>query len=349
MAGPADAIEENQLCWRDVCAGMTKPEVKARLKEHGFTIHDNWLLRWLRRLVPQIGGVFEFERYAEWISANRDAKCGWPPDPTKACSSIGLGFVRFPSGRRRLYSFHIVEVTPHKRLASEIIAELQSVLGPAFREEWRTYHPRWEQPGLHGTHWTGLWRPKEMYFPSDMFSATISSHEFTNIEAGALSPPTQKDTIHADSVDFNFSALDMVALEVERAWKGEKAGWIADQHTGCRVWNTFPNDSDTISWDGPCENGFASGFGVVRWSKNIGGEYEVNEGEFRGGRLNGHAIITAGSDLRFEGEFRNHLPNGKGTLEVSGKTYSGNWSNGCFSQGGKRTAFFTHRDRCEKF
>ena len=78
-----------------------------------------------------------------------------------------------------------------------------------------------------------------------------------------------------------------------------------------------------------------------------GGEYETDQGEYRGGKLNGHAVVTT-RGMRFEGEFRDNYPDGSGSLRVEGDTFAGIWSKGCFYEKGKRAEFFTHLDACER-
>jgi hypothetical protein len=130
----------------------------------------------------------------------------------------------------------------------------------------------------------------------------------------------------------------------------KEGGWIADSNNGCRIWNNFPQMNDNVSWEGLCKDGYADGYGIARWSIGVNGfAYEIDEGEFRKGKLNGHAVVTLGSMRRFEGEFRNNLPEGQGTLEYDGEIYSGFWSKGCFNQDGRRMAFFTKADKCDSF
>jgi TonB family protein len=57
------------------------------------------------------------------------------------------------------------------------------------------------------------------------------------------------------------------------------AGWMADTGSGCQVFAEHTRASDKVSWTGPCEDGKASGVGVLTSS------YGTRiEGEFREGR-----------------------------------------------------------------
>lgn len=342
--GHAEAIEERNLCWEGVCAGMTLPRVESRLEARGFNVHDSWLSRWIQRGLPQITGAFEYERYIERVTANRGAKCD--PVPIRQrhpCASMDLQFVRFPSGRRRLISLSGTESLPTKRLASSIIADLQKALGPPDKAEWK----KWPDERLGQKQWTlweGSWEGKHV---GSWLLVKINLLEEANVKEGTLLPPNLGDAVHASSIHYAFHAL-WIGREAEVAWEGEKAGWIKDPRTGCRLWNNYPKETDSVTWNGRCINGYASGYGVARWSAS-GREYELDEGEFRNGKLNGHAVITVKGALIFDGAFRDNLPDGPGTLKRNGETYSGIWSKGCFNKGGRKTAFFTDRDKCDNF
>ena len=215
--GRAEAIEERELCWRGVCAGMTLPEVEARLAALDFTMRGNWLTRWLQRWQPQIGGNWAYEGYIERVSASRGAKCE-PVPVRRPCSSMLIQFVRFPSGQRRLVSVNGAESTPTVRLASEIIADLKAVLGPPDRAEWR----KWPEAGrgeVQWTLWAGDWNGER---PGDWVLVRINVVEEADVVAGALSPPDLEGSIHASSIDFALSA-HTVGLRAQRAWARETA------------------------------------------------------------------------------------------------------------------------------
>lgn len=340
----AEALGRRDICWDDVCAGMTLPQVEARLGKHGFKVHSGWLSRWIQRWRPRIGGVREYEGYIETMSAIRGAKCN--PIPIRRripCASLDLAFVRFPSGRRRLLSLNGAESVPKGHLASELITNWQAELGPPDRAEWDR-RPNAADGKMQWTFWDGHWEGK---YPANWLTVRLNLLEKAAVKAGTLSPPDLETSVHAQSVDASFYAR-WVGREAERSWRGEHAGWTKDPRTGCRLWNSYPRRGDTVRWDGRCVKGYASGYGVARWSE-FGREYEIVEGEFRGGKLNGHAEVTAGTAVRFDGEFRDNRPDGPGTLVEDGETYSGDWSKGCFAHDGKRTAFFTDLDHCNNF
>jgi hypothetical protein len=117
------------------------------------------------------------------------------------------------------------------------------------------------------------------------------------------------------------------------------SSWIADPQSGCRAWNSAPRADESVTWEGPCVDGYVDGKGVLQWFTK-GVLSEIDDGEFKKGKLEGYAVMTSGPDFKFEGEFRDHLPNGPGTMhDADGQVYSGQWINGCFSEGGRRKAF----------
>ena len=120
---------------------------------------------------------------------------------------------------------------------------------------------------------------------------------------------------------------------------------IADPRTGCKLWNLEPGPTDAITWSGPCINGLAEGHGIVVWTVD-GKLYLTFEGDYRAGKENGHGVSRWVSGNRFEGEFRNGTPNGPGTAVLGGQTYSGNWTNGCFSDGKRRASAHVSAATC---
>lgn len=110
-------------------------------------------------------------------------------------------------------------------------------------------------------------------------------------------------------------------------------GWIADARTGCKVWNSYPEPNETISWSGACANGLAQGSGVLQWfaSGKPGSKYS---GDYSDGKMYGRGIVTFANGNRYDGEWRDNKAHGQGTkTETNGQVYAGVWSKGCFRQG----------------
>ena len=90
---------------------------------------------------------------------------------------------------------------------------------------------------------------------------------------------------------------------------GERACWMeAGNRPGCYVWNPSPAADETVSWDGACEGGKASGKGrMTRRFRHAGAWKESrDEGEYRDGRRVGHWVESGGDGQEvWEGPFVN--------------------------------------------
>jgi hypothetical protein len=212
----SEALEQGDLCWKGVCAGMTLTEVKSQLKSLGYDVNNRWLARMFERLMPNIGGVFPFEGHTEWISAKRGADCHPYAPARKSCSSIELEFVRFPSGQPRLVSFQVAETISGERYASEMIDELIAGYGQPDREGWK----RWPEggPSKHAwILWKGHWSGENL---GEWLRVDLHVDEKLNVENGKLSPPEISQSLQIDSIDFMFHSLQ-IGREAESAWDSE--------------------------------------------------------------------------------------------------------------------------------
>lgn len=93
------------------------------------------------------------------------------------------------------------------------------------------------------------------------------------------------------------------ALPVAAQTKDRPPDWIADPRNGCKVWDPAPEAGESIRWSGPCKNGFADGKGVLEWMQN-GKPTDRYEGEYRGGKRNGHGTVTYRNGQTVEGDWR---------------------------------------------
>ena len=351
LASPACAGVVVEPCWRQLCAGMQIRDVTRALRDMDFRIDHNRLERLLQRLLPW-GGAFDFEQYAFQISAS------------DGDVQVGLGFVRFPSGRKRLYTLTAKRTfqgteTPVAEaisiLQSEIGATVGSIGSPETMvwKEWPATQFDSQDRSRLDIRWNYKGGPSEALSPG--ISGVILTEDHAVTEEGRLAPAAEIDRLRAHGSSVAFSALTDIALEASAAWKAKNADWLADARTGCRLWNNFPQGgNEAVQWNGACDaEGLATGAGIASWSGHYGFLYETDEGVFEGGKLNGKATILIGKDYeektRFEGSFKGNLPNGFGTLERDGQTYTGNWINGCLGVGPHSIAFFTHRDSCTPF
>lgn len=351
LASPTFAGVVAEPCWRQLCAGMPIKDVTRALRDMNFRIDHNQLERLLQRIVPW-GGAFDFEQYAFHISARAgDVR-------------IELGFVRFPSGRKRLYTLTAKQnLQGRETSVAEAVSRLASQIGVTVgtvgvpeKMVWAPW-PATLSDKQARSKLDIRWRYDggSSVFHSPRISSAILTENEASIEDGMLAPPEEIDRLVAHSTSVSFSAFDDVAQEASSAWKAKDARWLADLKTGCKLWNNFPQGrNESVQWSGACDtDGLATGSGVATWSNQYGFPYETDEGEWEKGKLNGVATILVGKDYeektRFEGTFKDNLPNGLGTLKRKGQTYAGNWINGCLRVGPHSIAFFTHRDACSPF
>lgn len=127
----------------------------------------------------------------------------------------------------------------------------------------------------------------------------------------------------------------------------EKPQWQATA-TGCLVWNSLPEPSETVTWSGACVDGKATGFGteVFRYREKGLWKEQRYVGEMQGGKLHGRGAYTFPNGARYVGSFSNGLAKGFGTLTRFGKSVSGTWSNGCLRQGDRIAAIGVPERQC---
>ncbi len=132
--------------------------------------------------------------------------------------------------------------------------------------------------------------------------------------------------------------------------------WLKDPITGCQVWSpeSKPDSSELVSWSGDCQDGKASGQGVLVWLEDgilqlrfegpmvegkaegfgrvwLRGDsgYDHYEGQFKGSKLDGQGVYKDADGSRYEGEFRNDKPHGYGIYEgADGTRFAGELRNG---------------------
>jgi hypothetical protein len=115
--------------------------------------------------------------------------------------------------------------------------------------------------------------------------------------------------------------------------------WIADAHSGCRMWDPTPLPDEIIRWSGRCVGGYGEERGTLEWYSR-GVLFETDVADFVRGKLNGHGNLRFTEGGEFDGQFRDQKPNGPGTYHtVDGRTYSGDWKDGCFRDGKRRANF----------
>ena len=224
---------------------MTLPQAEAQLQAVGFTLHDDWRQRLFERWAPRLGGAFAFEEYAEFFEADRGTKCDRAYHP---CTGVSVGFVRYPSGRLRVYTIYVTELTTGEAFVSAAINQFEEKLGSPDSAQWGVE----SKPGTtSAAAWEANWRPRDPQDAADYLNIRVYTVEAVQLEGTRLAVPDSIRTLHVDEVDFAVFSF-RVAYGVMTAWAHERAGWIADPRTGCRVWNETGRDTDSIHWEGPC-------------------------------------------------------------------------------------------------
>lgn len=128
-----------------------------------------------------------------------------------------------------------------------------------------------------------------------------------------------------------------------------EGSWLKDPITGCGVWNSAPKGNEMISWSGECQEGKASGYGVLMWledGKIVGRfkgtmangkaegrgklEFQVEDGfalydgDFRSSEMHGRGVLLFPDKSRVEGDFRHDNMNGYIEASIAeGGSYEG--------------------------
>ena len=98
-------------------------------------------------------------------------------------------------------------------------------------------------------------------------------------------------------------------------------------HSGCYVWNSVPQATETATWTGECSAGFAHGPGTVTWTYRDGEQEE--EGNLRYGKLHGESVIRGGTGWVNKGPFRFGKGHGQWVLRfANGNVAEGPYLNG---------------------
>lgn len=101
------------------------------------------------------------------------------------------------------------------------------------------------------------------------------------------------------------AAILFVAVQVmAQTEKPTQPGWITTSNKPCKVWNPEPQADESVTWSGPCKDGFASGKGILFWTENGKPDVEF-DGEYANGKRNGHGVLITPDGERLEGEWMN--------------------------------------------
>ena len=150
-------------------------------------------------------------------------------------------------------------------------------------------------------------------FPAFVSSALILTVLPVLAQQMALAPgPFDCGTDEPDSIEISWDA------------PCEAGSWIFEPGVGCRMADWHPDPQDRVSWSGSCRAALREGAGVAQWTEH-------------------REPID-----RFEGTYANDLPNGFGTVTISGISLSGEWRDGCLKSGDRSVAIGVPRADCEE-
>jgi hypothetical protein len=126
--------------------------------------------------------------------------------------------------------------------------------------------------------------------------------------------------------------------------------WITDQN-GCKLLNPSPGPAYTVTWSGGCTNGYASGTGELKSSRegkpgvkyvgpmsqgrphgegrHVWPDGSQYDGDFVDGQMSGRGMLSFANGDRYEGGFIGGKFHGKGTMFWGdGSRYEGDFSDG---------------------
>jgi hypothetical protein len=142
--------------------------------------------------------------------------------------------------------------------------------------------------------------------------------------------------------------------------------WTRASNTNCVVWNSFPVDTESVTWSGGVLDGKAHGKGTVQWFTN-GTPTTSYVGEMKHGLADGHGrakspfeeyegewsrglFVSTNGTIKYpdgnwyKGELQNGFKTGKGEeLMKGGMRYVGQFEDGRFK--GKGELILTNGDR----
>ena len=139
----------------------------------------------------------------------------------------------------------------------------------------------------------------------------------------------------------------------------------------CEIWNNYPQAREIITFE-PCSSpGPIDGKGQVIWRWFAGGDWQTAAytGEVKAGKMNGRGLLnypngniyegelkddkrhgtgihTWSRGNTYEGSWQDDKPHGKGVYLQNDVRYEGEWKQGCFSKGKRRTWIETTKKAC---
>lgn len=134
---------------------------------------------------------------------------------------------------------------------------------------------------------------------------------------------------------FCFILICLIGLTVSREVLA--AEWIRDNTTGVKVWNPQPAPNETATWSGGSEEGYAEGWGELKWFTN-GRLVQRGQGAMSQGKMKGRwKVEFLNRGQVFEGAYWENRRHGQGKLTfVKGGLWEGEWLDGKYQPFAKR-------------
>lgn len=121
-----------------------------------------------------------------------------------------------------------------------------------------------------------------------------------------------------------FALLALSVLAMSNAFGAEASIGAPD----CLVINARPVPKESVTWSGPCKDGYADGVGTLTWFVD-GKSTSSYEGSMVRGRADGDGYAQDANGTQYEGGMRHGQRHGKGTaLTIDRSRYDGQWKDG---------------------
>lgn len=97
-------------------------------------------------------------------------------------------------------------------------------------------------------------------------------------------------------------------------------------HSGCKVFDAYPQAGESVTWSGKCVDGYASGPGIVKWVV-AGKVTETDSATMVRGMTQGKGKMwNTNFGLRYAGDYKDGMKEGRGTYYYDDGHYEGEWS-----------------------
>lgn len=114
-----------------------------------------------------------------------------------------------------------------------------------------------------------------------------------------------------------------------------KGRWSKDAN-GCKLSNQNPQPNETVTWTGSCNQGYAEGEGVVKWT--VGEKSSTEQVRLVRGKRQGRCVSTHNDGAESEGNCVNDVRIGPGRFKYKdGAIWEGTYTNGSRTGRGKLT------------